>query len=177
MSIGREAFEDCRGLSSVTIGNSVTTIGDRAFYDCESLTEIYVKAQTPPRIIENTFAYVDRSILVYVCGSVEDYRKAEFWSEVTNIIQYNNCGVGIADIAGENEIRFYPNPAIDNITITLPEKITQAVFTLYDMQGKMLIRKEVNNQDAVSVSNLASGIYIYHVRTEKENCQGKVVKQ
>ncbi|MDR2407477.1 MAG: T9SS type A sorting domain-containing protein [Bacteroidales bacterium] len=43
------------------------------------------------------------------------------------------------------------------------------------MQGKVLIRKEINSQDAVSVSNLAKGIYIYNVRTEKQNYKGKVV--
>jgi hypothetical protein len=45
------------------------------------------------------------------------------------------------------------------------------------MQSKLLIRQEVNNQDVVSVSNLATGTYIYNVRTEKESHQGKVVKQ
>lgn len=30
-SIGYGAFYDCRGLTSVTIGNSVTSIGDEAF--------------------------------------------------------------------------------------------------------------------------------------------------
>jgi hypothetical protein len=45
------------------------------------------------------------------------------------------------------------------------------------MQGKLLIRKEINNQDAIRLNNLATGIYIYYVRTEKQNYQGKVVKQ
>jgi hypothetical protein len=74
-------------------------------------------------------------------------------------------------------ISVYPNPAMDNIHIVLPENVTHATFTLYDMQSKLLIRQEVNNQDMVSVSNLATGIYIYNVRTEKESYQGKIVKQ
>jgi hypothetical protein len=74
-------------------------------------------------------------------------------------------------------ISVYPNPATDNIHIILPENIPHAVFTLYDTQGKVLIRQEVNGQKTVSVSKLASGIYIYHVRTEKENCKGKIIKQ
>jgi hypothetical protein len=73
-------------------------------------------------------------------------------------------------------ISVYPNPATDNIYITLPENVARAVFTLYDMQSKMLIRQEISNQDIVSVSHLATGTYIYHVRTEKESYQGKVVK-
>ena len=34
------AFEDCTGMSSVTIGNYVTTIGDQAFMGCTGLTEV-----------------------------------------------------------------------------------------------------------------------------------------
>ena len=36
------AFDDCDGLTSVTIPNSVTSIGDRAFYVCESLKSITI---------------------------------------------------------------------------------------------------------------------------------------
>ena len=36
-SIGDAAFQLCSSLTSVTIGESVTSIGDRAFYNCEKL--------------------------------------------------------------------------------------------------------------------------------------------
>ena len=41
-SIGDSAFFRCRGLTSVIIGNSVTSIGNGAFYDCEGLTSIII---------------------------------------------------------------------------------------------------------------------------------------
>ena len=37
-SIGYEAFDDCSGLTSVTIPSSVTSIGVSAFYGCSRLT-------------------------------------------------------------------------------------------------------------------------------------------
>ena len=40
-SIGDLAFAYCASLTSITIPNSVTSIGDKAFYDCASLTNIY----------------------------------------------------------------------------------------------------------------------------------------
>ena len=40
-SIGNNAFTFCTGLTSVTIGNSVTSIGSNAFYDCRGLTSVY----------------------------------------------------------------------------------------------------------------------------------------
>jgi hypothetical protein len=72
-------------------------------------------------------------------------------------------------------ISIYPNPATDNIYIVLPEHVSNALFTLYDMQGKALIHREINNRDEVSVSGLAAGIYVYSVRTEKESYQGKLI--
>ena len=41
-SIGERAFYECSGLTSVTIGNSVTSIGIRAFENCSSLTSITI---------------------------------------------------------------------------------------------------------------------------------------
>jgi Flp pilus assembly protein protease CpaA len=41
-SIGYQAFYNCRGLTSVTIPNSVTSIGSLAFANCTSLTSITI---------------------------------------------------------------------------------------------------------------------------------------
>ena len=41
-TIGDYAFSYCRSLTSVTIGDSVTTIGNDAFYDCSSLTSVTI---------------------------------------------------------------------------------------------------------------------------------------
>ncbi len=41
-SIGNYAFYDCSGLTSVTIPNSVTSIGSSAFYNCSGLTSVTI---------------------------------------------------------------------------------------------------------------------------------------
>ena len=42
ISIGDRSFEDCSGLTSITIPDSVTSIGDSAFYHCDSLANITI---------------------------------------------------------------------------------------------------------------------------------------
>ena len=41
-SIGEDAFYSCSGLTSVIIGNSVTSIGSGAFHNCSALTSITI---------------------------------------------------------------------------------------------------------------------------------------
>ena len=41
-SIGGKAFSDCRSLTSITLPDGVTSIGDSAFYNCRSLTSIVI---------------------------------------------------------------------------------------------------------------------------------------
>ena len=41
-SIGASAFEDCKGLTSVVIPNSVTRIGSDAFFNCSGLTSVHI---------------------------------------------------------------------------------------------------------------------------------------
>lgn len=40
--IGKGAFQNCKKLKSIVIGNNVTTIGDNAFYKCTSLKSIVI---------------------------------------------------------------------------------------------------------------------------------------
>jgi hypothetical protein len=85
-------------------------------------------------------------------------------------------GVGITNREISN-ISIFPNPTTDNIHITLPENVTHAIFTLYDMQCKELMLQKVANRDVVEVVNLAAGIYIYNVRTAEQSYQGKLIRK
>jgi hypothetical protein len=107
-------------------------------------------------------------------GDIQNPRTVTVTQNITYIAIFD-VGTAITDVE-TSSISIYPNPATDNIHITLPENVQQGFFTLYDMQGKILIRKEINNQDAISVSNLAAGIYIYNVTTDKQKHTGKLIK-
>ena len=46
-SIGDRAFYECTGLTSVTIPNSVASVGNGAFSDCTRLTRVYFLGDAP----------------------------------------------------------------------------------------------------------------------------------
>jgi hypothetical protein len=84
-SIGDGAFYHCNGLSSITIPNSVTSIGNYAFART-GLRSVTIESVIPPTMLDydgsyDQFKECDNLKAVYVpCGSLEAYRNAKGWS-------------------------------------------------------------------------------------------------
>ncbi|MEE1068844.1 MAG: leucine-rich repeat domain-containing protein, partial [Paludibacteraceae bacterium] len=70
-SIGDYAFFNCYKLTSVTIGNSVTSIGSYAFESCFSLTSVTFEGLTPPTIGERVF-YNTNNCPIYIPYGTKD---------------------------------------------------------------------------------------------------------
>jgi len=68
-SIGNGAFFECTSLTSVTIGDSVTSIGDRAFSYCDSLTSVTIP-NSVTSIGDRAFSYCDSLTSVTIGDSV-----------------------------------------------------------------------------------------------------------
>ena len=67
------AFEYCSGLTSVTIGNSVTSIGGWAFEGCSKLINIIADGINAPTIGSNSFGNVKNCFLHVPLGSEGAY--------------------------------------------------------------------------------------------------------
>ena len=71
----------CSGLTSVTIGNSLTSIGDRAFYECINLSSLISLATVPPTIGNEAFPYPNICTVTVPCGSLAAYTASTcYWS-------------------------------------------------------------------------------------------------
>ena len=68
-------FKDCIGLKSVTLPNSVTTIGYDAFSGCTGLKKITSYIQEPFKTGDYCWDLVNKSIPLYVpAGTKEKYQ-------------------------------------------------------------------------------------------------------
>jgi hypothetical protein len=108
-------------------------------------------------------------------GNKQNLRTVIVTQNITYTAEFESL-TAITDIES-SAINIYPNPATDNINVMLPEDMTNAVFTLYNMQGKTLIRQEISNHYTVPINDIAKGLYIYHVTTDKQNYQGKIIRK
>ncbi|MCT4623286.1 MAG: T9SS type A sorting domain-containing protein, partial [Schleiferiaceae bacterium] len=70
------------------------------------------------------------------------------------------------------DVKFYPNPVDEFLNIDVQGK---AQFRLLDINGKLMMSKEVIGNDKVDVSDLASGIYIYEIDSDVSVTTGKLI--
>lgn len=76
-------------LSSVTISNSITYIGDRAFDGCYSLESITVEATYPPQLGSYPFDNTNNCPIYVPASAVDDYKDSTStgWNEYASRIQ------------------------------------------------------------------------------------------
>ncbi len=122
-SIGEVAFYNCTGLTSVTIPNRVTNIGNYAFSGCSCLTSIYLLSETPASISGYSFSNYGATLYVPQ-GSIEAYRVANYWSNFTNIVEFDPTGIeDVADDVPAFEI------TTGGIQLTAAEGKALAIYT------------------------------------------------
>ena len=93
-SIGGSAFQFCSGLTEVTIGNNVTNIYDLAFYYCTGLKTLTCNAATPPTCDADVFTGVNSEnvVLNVPDESITAYSNTEPWSMFKLSTPSGTCG-------------------------------------------------------------------------------------
>ena len=92
--LGYYVFQDCSGLTSLTIPSSVTSIGYCAFDSCSGLTSIYVYPENLPELATGIFNGCDaKKCTVYVPkGTYDAYKSSEF-GYFEKIVEFDASGI------------------------------------------------------------------------------------
>ena len=81
-------FGGCSHLAKVTLPSTLTTLAQRAFYQCYALETVICKAVTPPTISSQSLPGTSYVQHIYVpAESVDDYKAASYWSSYASKIE------------------------------------------------------------------------------------------
>ena len=124
------------------------------------------------------------------------YFDDEFINKVTDILYYSideNSGQWYVDsrvkffysdntntgIEGnkQNGIKVYPNPAADILNFDITNSYGSATIEICNIQGKLLLQKEVSQNLQISVDHLPRGLYIYKINDSNAVKTGKIILQ
>ncbi len=115
-SIGSYAFRYCTSLTSITIPDSVTSIGNCAFYNCDSLTSITIP-DSVTSIDNSTFSGCTSLTSINIPDSVTSIGSYAF----------DDC-TSLTSITIPNSVTSIGNDAFENCTsltsITIPDSVT-----------------------------------------------------
>ncbi len=77
----------------------------------------------------------------------------------------------------EMNIKVFPNPASNQMTIQMEELGPGATITFFDQQGKFAATRPLQSNVPVSISGLIPGSYVYRIRNGTEFYSGKILKE
>ena len=101
-TIGQTAFQYCENLTNVTIPASVTTIDSQAFDVCTALTSVTVYIAAPLTIDKYTFSNRENATLYVPAGSIATYGTANYWKEFKEIKEIDDVNgdlnIDMADV-------------------------------------------------------------------------------
>lgn len=122
---------------------------------------------------QELFSNIPLSIHVYhwESDSWEDDMTMDYYYSEMNVI-----GVGV-----EEErlavAQLYPNPVSDQLHVALPEGSSTATLALYEISGRQVLRRQLEQGEGLPVNFLPAGIYLYTLTVDGVIQSGKLVKR
>lgn len=77
-----------------------------------------------------------------------------------NSPDFSVVNVGLTTIEFKNQLQVFPNPANNKIEIQIPENLIDALLTLYNVSGQVVLKTALTELvNSVNVSNISEGVY------------------
>lgn len=89
-----------------------------------------------------------------------------------------NTKVSVNDVAANNNIKIYPNPAVNTLTVNLNDDVANANIDIYNTAGQTVYTAAMQgNTQNIDITNLAPGMYYLSVSNDNSRGLQKFVKQ
>lgn len=88
-----------------------------------------------------------------------------------------NTTTGIPDFSNKVEqIVLYPNPASEKLLVILNSNFQNAIFTIYDISGKIVLAGKLDDkQSELNIAEIRNGVYVLKVTTQTDQLSKKFV--
>ena len=143
-SIGENAFYFCLTLTSIVIPSSVKSIGKRAFLDCRNLSTINSYIKNVFETGEEAFKYSQNATLYVPKGTARAYRETADWNRFTNIVERTNS----YDVNNDGVVNI-----TDVVTLVNAILSSSTMLESNDVNGD----RQVNINDVVKLVNVILG--------------------
>jgi len=92
-------------------------------------------------------------------------------------VKYYNGPTGINE-PEHSQLSFYPNPAIDRITVEISGTAKGCNLSIVNIEGQELIPRQISEpKTEIDISNLPSGVYFVRLTNDRMVEVGKIIKQ
>ena len=138
-SIGNCVLRYCSNLTSIVMGNGIKDIKRGAFSFCTGLTDFYCYAENVPSIDSNAFIYTDyANVTLHVpSASISSYKSKALWNGFKNIVALTDSDPKPTGISSVNYISLK-----DDVHYELSgRKIQKPQQGIYIINGKKYIKK------------------------------------
>ena len=143
--IGDSAFYGCSGLTSVSVPNTITSIGNAAIANCIELAEVYCHAEQVPTTGSDVFkdSYINYVTLYVPESSINTYKSTAPWSGFGSIVALPEPSLR-GDVNGDGVVNGTDIQAIINLIVAGE----------YDEKGDVNEDNVVNGTDIQEVINI-----------------------
>ncbi len=133
-------------------------------------------------IIPSEFIYFDESIILFnhmltsATFQEWDLDLSKWGNPEKGTLYYSDqIATSLKDI-GEISVSLYPNPVSEDLSLR-HDGVNKITFTLFNLQGHVIMTREIDNNGKINLDGLREGIYIYSLIIDGKRQNGKLIKK
>lgn len=171
-AINDYAFEYCTLLTDFTIPSTVKSLGSGVFSYCTSLVSIRTYS-TIPIDLSNSYYVFDQIIFctLYVPnGTKAAYQVANQWSDFINIVEFDPTAV---ENPKNTNLNIIYNQATGSLQLNGID--SSASVSLYDLNGRLCINRNVKAGEIIALKSLPRGMYVIKAVVNEEVVTRKIL--